>query len=345
MPNRTGDATARVGSCQSAWNNAARPAKSRGSVAPCSYNARAEPFHEREQAATRGFRPQAFRANADGGSTDGREVAGLAESSSVQPRRTVGLRDIPRALVSPRQVFERVEDVAAWGWPLLVLLTLVTLIGYATIQTGLIDREVERGVRESIARLDQQQRDVVQRSELRELYDREIKAGEFRKLLTRVRVVGAEPAKALATALLIAAALYGVVALTGRKPEWHTLLTIVVLAGFVDALRLLVTLGLMLHFETLEVDTSAALLVRLWHTPETFDPKALAATAGTMTALDPFRVWYWLLVVTGLKVTMQLPGWRAWLVCVLAWLVGAVARAGLTVAMVPGAMSMGGGGN
>lgn len=257
----------------------------------------------------------------------------------------MGLRDVPRVLVSPRRVFARVEDVAAWGWPLLVLLTLVTLIGYATIETGLIDREVERGVRESIARIDQQQRDVVQRSELRELYDREIKAGEFSKLLTRVRVVGAEPAKALATALLIAAALYGLVALTGRKPEWHTLLTIVVLAGFVDALRLLVTLGLMLRFETLEVDTSAALLVRLWHAPETLDPKALAATAGMLTALDPFRIWYWVIVATGLRVTMQLPGWRAWPVCGLAWLVGAAGRAGLTAATVPGAMSMGGGGS
>lgn len=253
-------------------------------------------------------------------------------------RYTVGVRDIPLVLVSPRRVFARIEDVRAWGWPLVVLLALVTLVGYATVQTGLIDREVDRDVRERIAQIESVQRDVVERSALREMYAQEHKKGEFTKLLQRIRVVIAAPALALASALLTAAACYGVVALTGRKAEWHTLLTICVFAGYVDWLRLVLTLALMLTYRTLDVDTSLGLLVQ--YLPPKTDVRAVAAAAGALTALDPFRIWYWSIVILGLSVTAQLPGWRAWLIAVLCWLSGAAARCALAVAPL---MSMPGG--
>jgi len=246
----------------------------------------------------------------------------------------VGVRDIPLTLLAPRRLFTRVEDVAVWRWPLLILLTAVALIGYATVQTGLIDREVERRVRERIDQIDSQQHDVVELSALREMYEKERKRGEFQRLLTRMRIVVAEPAKVLAWVLLIAALLYGVVALTGRKPEWHTLLTICVFAAFIDVLRLLMTLGLMLRYATLEVDTSLALLTPLIADPDEAAPAALAALSGMLSALDPFRIWFWLAVVIGLSATCQLRGWRAWLTCSLCWLTAAGARCALAVAAV-----------
>ncbi len=249
--------------------------------------------------------------------------------------RAVGVRDIPRVWLAPRRLFARVEDVAVWGWPLLILLCLVTLIGYATVETGLIDREIDRQVNERIARLDMERRDVVERSELRELYEQERKAGEFQKLLTRIRVIGAEPARTLATALLTAAALYGVVALSGRKPEWHTLLTICIFAGFVDVLRMLLQLVLMLSFRTLDVDTSLAPVVQLIAGGEGVAAEKvvnMAALTGLLSAVDPFRIWYWGVVIVGLSATRQLRGWRAWGPCLLCWLAGAGARAGLAAA-------------
>ena len=256
--------------------------------------------------------------------------------------RTVGVRDIPLVLLAPRRLFRRVEDVAAYGWPLVVLLTVVTLIGYATVQTGLIDREVDRRVSERIAQIEGEQRDVVERSALREMYAQEYKKGEFAKLLTRIQVIVAEPARALAAILLIASVLYGVVALTGRKPEWHTLLTICVFAGFIDAFRLLVTLALMLRYGTLEVDTSAALLVPLLAADAQTDPTALVALSGLLSAVDPFRIWFWLAVIAGLSVTTQLRGWRAWVTCSLCWLIAAGVRCGLAVAAVQGAANAAG---
>lgn len=252
-------------------------------------------------------------------------------------RRTVGVRDIPLVMLAPRRLFARVEDVTAWGWPLLILLTAVTLIGYAMVQTGLIDREVDRQVRAAIAQIDSTQRDVVERSALREMYAEQYKLGEFNKLLTRIQVIVAEPAKALASVLLIAAVLYGVVALTGRKPEWHTLLTICVFAAFIDVLRLLMTLALMLHHGTLEVHTSLVMLPWLLADTQSADPAGLAGLSALLIAVDPFRIWFWLVVIAGLRITAQLRGWRAWTTCVLCWLIPAGVRSALAVAAVSSA--------
>lgn len=265
---------------------------------------------------------------------DQQKGATLSEMLDVATRRTVGVRDIPLVLLAPRRLFSRVEDVAAWGWPLLILLTLVTLIGYAEVQTELIDREVDRRVQERIAQIDETQRDVVERSALRELYEKEHKKGTFEKLLMRIQVIVAEPTQALAAALLVAAVLYGVVALTGRKPEWHTLLTICVYAGFIDAMRLLMTLVLMLCHGTLEIYTSLTPLTRYLVDLEQAEPVQVAAVSGLLSAVDPFRVWFWVVVVVGLSVTAQLRGWRAWLICTLCWLVAVGGRTGLAIASV-----------
>jgi hypothetical protein len=264
----------------------------------------------------------------------------LSKLRDAATRRSVGVRDIPLVLLAPRRLFARVEDVAVYGWPLVILLTAVTLIGYATVQTGLIDREIDRQVDENIARLESEQRDVVERSALREMYEDEYELGEFRKLLTRIQVVAAEPAKVLGAVLLVATVLYGVVALTGRKPEWHTLLTICVFTAFIDMLRLLTILVLMVRYETLEVDTSLALLARLLAQGDAASPITLAAAAGLLSALDPFRIWFWLVVVVGLSATAQLRGWRAWVTCSLCWLVAAGVRCGLAVAAAQSATAV-----
>ena len=258
----------------------------------------------------------------------------MAESLDTATGRPVGLQDIPLALLAPRRFFSRVEDVAVYGWPLAILLAAVTLTGWATVQTGLIDRDVDRQVQERVARIESEQRDVVERSALRELYAQEYKRAVFDKTMARILVIVAEPLSMLAAVLLIAAVLYGVVALTGRKPEWHTLLTICIFAGFVDLLRVLVTFVLMLRYRTLEVDTSLGLLTRFMADAEGANPTALAALSGLLSTLDPFRVWFWLVVVLGLSTTVQLRGWRAWVTCAACWLAGGCGRAALAAGAV-----------
>ncbi|MBU0717795.1 MAG: YIP1 family protein [Planctomycetes bacterium] len=249
-------------------------------------------------------------------------------------RKTVGVADIPRVLVAPRRVFERVEDVPAYAWPMVLLLVAVTLVGYATVETGLIDREVERQVQRSIAALDVENSDVVERSALSKAIEDKRKEGEFFRLMTHVQVVVARPAATLATILLLSAVLYGLVALTGKKPEWHTLLTVCTFASFVDLLRLLMQLGLMLRFKTLEVDTSLAPLVQLIHVDSGISQQAAAAISGALTAADPFRIWFWLIVIVGLSTTAQLRGWKVGVTAFLFWLIAGGVRTALAVATV-----------
>ena len=252
-------------------------------------------------------------------------------SGLVSPKRaTVGAADVPRALLAPRGVFARVEDVPAYGWPLVLLLAAVTLIGYATVETGLIDREVERQTRQKIAALEKEQLDAVERSALSTMIEEKRKEGEFLRLMTRMQAVVVRPIAALASVLLISALFYGVVALTGRKPEWHTLLTICVFASFVDVVGLILRLAFMLRFHTLEADTSLALLTRVMNVEG--GGTGMVALSGLLSAVDPFRIWFWLLMIIGLSATSQLRGWKCWLTCTLFWLIAAGARAGLAVA-------------
>lgn len=258
----------------------------------------------------------------------------MADVAVTSSRSRVGVWDIPLVFVAPRRLFSRVENVGAYGWVLVLLLTAVTMVGWATVQTGLISLEVERGVRARIAAIDAGQRDVVERSALRELYERERKMGEFWEMMTNMQVIVAEPVKALASALLIAAVLYGAVALTGRKPEWHTLLSICVYAGYIDLLRLVFMLVLMLRFGTLAVDTSLAVAGPVLLEGEIADKQQVAAITGALSGVDPFRIWYWAVLLIGLSATAQLRGWRAWLAVGLCWLVSAGVSAGMAAATV-----------
>lgn len=249
-------------------------------------------------------------------------------------RPVVGLWQVPAALAQPRRILSRVEDVPLYGWSLVVLLLAVTAVGYMTIETGLIDREVDRTIEAQIAQLEQDQVDVVERSTLIRMIADLRKQGEFLQMMARVQAVVLGPVATLATILIIPAMLYGIVALTGKKPEWHTLLTICVFASFADVLGSIARLGLMLRYHTLYVDTSLGLLVRTMDTQPGVDAQALAGLEGFLSGVDPFRIWFWLVVAVGLSATSQLRGWRAWLPCTMFWFLAAFMRAGAAAASV-----------
>jgi len=320
----------------------------------------------------------------------------------VPRRRSLGVLDVPLVLFAPRALFSKAENVNRYGSTLLVLLACFTLVGYASIQTGLIDREVQKSVAQRQAELEKATEDnVVARSELIKQLEEARKLGEFQRYTNRILVVAARPLGQLAVILLTASLLYGAVALTGRKPEWHTLMTICVFAGFADLARQTIRLVLMVQHASMEVDTSAALLLRL--VPEGYDITAAPVgafnkafhllgnpylpwlyliggvagygalrflrlrvkrrwvrvfTAGLsaltvgfivsflgqatlslsngpliaqriLSGIDPFHVWFWLLVIGGLATTTQLRASRAWVTCGLFWLVATGVRIGL----------------
>jgi hypothetical protein len=259
-----------------------------------------------------------------------------------KPESSVGVAGMLLALRSPRRAFAQVEDVPRYGWPLVIVLVGMGLLGYATVQTGLIDRTVDLRVQQRIAALDETQRDVVERSVLREQYEGVRKQGQFERVLLRIVAVVAQPAGLLATILVIAAVLFGAVALTGRKSEWHTLLSVVVYAALIDVVGAALRFALMLRYRTLEVDTSLALVVRNFMPTTESGGQATAALAGLASAVDPFRIWFWITVIIGLHVTRQLPGWRGWAWCIVCWGIGGLVRAAAQGASAGGGPSLAG---
>lgn len=244
-------------------------------------------------------------------------------------RRTVSVWHTPMVFFCPRRLFAKVEDVCAYRFTLMVLMVTITMIGWATVQTGLIDREVDRGVEAKIAQLDQQSLDVVERSTLRTMIEDVRKEGEFTRLMKRIQVIVAAPLSVLVSILMISSVLYGVVALSGKKPEWHTLLTIGIYASFVEVFGMFVRLALMLQHGTLKVDTSAALLTRLIPAQSGPEGMIVLVLSNLLAGIEPFHIWFWLLVAIGLSVTSQLRGWRLWLTCCLMWMT----TAGMRIAM------------
>lgn len=230
-----------------------------------------------------------------------------------------GVRHAMLVFSSPPALFRRVEDTGAYGWTLVTLLALVTLLGYAEVQTGLIDRVVDQKTEGRLAELEGSQANLVDRVLLREQMDDIRKTGEFEKLMTRLGAVVASPAYILVSALLIASCLYAMVALTGRKPEYHTLMSICVYAMFVDLLAQAVRLAMILFYRTIEVNTSLGMV---------------SASRGLawLSAIDPFRIWFWVLVAIGLTVTQQLSRRMAIVSCMLMCLVAMGVRAAVAYA-------------
>jgi hypothetical protein len=225
----------------------------------------------------------------------------------------LGLADAPKIFVAPGAVFRRIAHDAGYGWALAALLLLATLIGWVTAQTGLIDREVDRQTQRALADLEREQIDLLSRVELSERLERIRKAAEFAKLIERGKAVLVTPAALAASVMLIAAMLFAVVALVGNKPDYPTLLAVCVYSAVVDVLASGLRLVMMLCYRTIEVDTSLGLLVPVSEGANTLH--------NLLSAVDPFRVWFWILVAVGLVTTGQLSRRAATVSCLLFWLV------------------------
>jgi ABC-type Na+ efflux pump permease subunit len=243
----------------------------------------------------------------------------LSVEEEYTKTKPLGLYQAVQVLYAPRKVFHRAEDTGAYGWALLTLLVLVFLAGYVEVQTGLIDRNVDRQTEKQLAVLEETQGHLLDRVELRDRMDAIRKTGEFNAMLQRLGVMVFSPGSFVVSFLLISAVLYAIVALTGRKPEYHTLMSICVYAGFIGLVGVLVRLGMVMNFGSEGITTSLAMIAE--------------PNKGTLlAAVDPFRIWFWVLVCIGLIVTRQLSRRMAIVSCSLMALVTAAVHAGLSLA-------------
>ena len=242
---------------------------------------------------------------------------------------TLGLHCAPMMFVAPGVVFRRIAESGRYGWMLGTLLLLTTLIGWATVQTGLIDREVNRQTRKALADIEREQIDLLSRTELSERMENIRKSAEFNKLIVRGGAIVAAPIVLAASLMLIAALLFAVVALAGNKADYPTLMAICAYSAAVDVMAGGLRLTMMLYYRTIEVDTSLGLLVA--YAEETRTLRTI------LSGIDPFRAWFWILVALGLVVTGQLSRRAAMITCTLFWLIAAGVRMIPALGGVPGA--------
>jgi hypothetical protein len=240
----------------------------------------------------------------------------MSEEVRLESKPVLGVRHAMLAYAAPRALYSRVEDTGAYGWALVTLLALMMLIGYAVVQTGLIDTTVERKKEQKLAEIEKTQGELVDRVALKERLDGVHKEAEFTKMITRLGGIVLTPVSMLASFLLIASILYAVVALTGRKPEYHTLMSICVYAGFIELLGAVVGLAMVLYYRTIEVSTSLGML-------------APPGKPSVLAAIDPFRIWFWVLVAIGLTVTRQLSRRMAIASCIVMGLAAFGVRAAM----------------
>ena len=241
-------------------------------------------------------------------STDGSESLG-----GLPPLRA---RHALLVFTSPRALFRRIEDTPAYGGALAILLVLVALIGYAEVQTGLIDRAVQREIAAQKAEIEKGQREVIDRVELKKQLEDIDKGATFKTLMARIVAVVVSPVYFLASILVVASCLYALVALTGRKPEYHSLVSICVYAEFVELAAFGLRLLMMFAYRTRTVETSLGLL-------------ANSKGWAWLAAIDPFRVWFWVLVAVGATLTHQLSRRMAIAACVVMGLLAMAARAAM----------------
>jgi len=227
------------------------------------------------------------------------------QEGTLEPERFgLRLRHAPLIFTHPLRLFGRVEDTGAYGWALLTLLVLVMSIGYLQVQTGLIDRIVDQRTEENLARIEKEQAHLVDRVQLKETMETARKSGEFLKKLTHLQAVALKPLYLLASFLLTASVLYAMVALTGRKPEYHTLMSICVHAGFILLVMHVLEFAMMVAYRRTDVNTSLKTL-------------AEGPAAAVLAGVNPFKFWYWILVAAGVTVTRQLSRRMAVVTCVL----------------------------
>ncbi len=244
---------------------------------------------------------------------------------AVQNPSALGLSQAPLMLVAPAGVLRRAADSGQYGWTLGAILLLVTLIGWATVQTGLVDREVDRQTNRALANLEREQIDLLSRTELTDRMQTIREAGQFMKLIRGGSAVLAAPIVLVASLMLIAALLFAVVALAGNKAEYPALMAICTFAAVVDLLAAGLRLGMMLAYRTIHVDTSLGLLVPL--------SEGTRIVKAALTGLDPFVAWFWILLGLGLIVSGQLSRRAAIITCVTFFAVGCLIRSGVALAV------------
>lgn len=234
-----------------------------------------------------------------------------------------GIRDIPSVYASPVRFYRQFDLATPYGGPLILLVMLLAAAGYVVVGSGLIGRAVDISTEKSLSRIEKASVGEVKRDVLDEQLRVTRTAAVFWKVLANGTAVLQAPIEVLCRVFVGAGVAFVLVAMAGRKPAYHGLVSILTFAAYVEVLRQAVVVPLMLSLRSTEVETSLAVVLR-------GRPEVSGWLYAGLQAVDPFTIWYYTLAAIGISRSGQLSTRGAVLLCVLLWL----GAAGLNVGMV-----------
>jgi hypothetical protein len=250
----------------------------------------------------------------------GEDVATLASAPSDQSetaRKGGLLKDIWAVFFHPTTLFRELPRTNRVAGALILLMALHALYGLGLYATGVLDYEIDVQTQTQISGLRQHppaKDDAAKFTSALEMIE---KGSVFQKELSRVLLLAGGPLRLLLNVSILSALLFLVVALRGGKPNFQVLLGVTTFASYVEAPRLIMQLVLTAQLHVSRVETSAA----------AFFSRADVGLANylLLRRLDPFEVWYYVLVGLGLYHTGQLK--RRWAIaaaCLLALVAAAL---------------------
>jgi hypothetical protein len=237
--------------------------------------------------------------------------APLEEATSKQTGSLA--QDIFAVFFRPTTLFRELPRTNRVASALILLMVLYALYGLGLYATGVLNYEIDVQTQTQISGLRQHPPAKDDAAKFTAALETIEKGSVFQKELSRVLLLAGGPVQLCLSVGVLSALLFLVVALRGSKPNFQVLLGVTTFASYVEVPRLLMQLVLTAQLHVSRVETSAA----------AFFSRADVGLGNylLLRRLDPFEVWYYVLVGLGLYHTGQLK--RRWAIvtaCLLALL-------------------------
>lgn len=214
-----------------------------------------------------------------------------AAESLFRPRNV--WEDIASLFLRPSALFLGLAVENRAGRALGILLILEMALTGLIVSTGVVDYEIEADTQRQVSERLRDQEGPDDDDALASTLSSIEKWGVFKKLLAKLGWVLGIPGRTLAGVIVLSWILFAAVALRGGKPKYEELLAVAVFASFVELPRLLVKLYLITELQVARVETSLAAFVPV-------GPKTPFWIYLLARRIDPFEIWFWILVGYGI---------------------------------------------
>jgi hypothetical protein len=237
-----------------------------------------------------------------------------SETSAPAPGANL-LHDAWLILFDPRRVYFNLPRVNRSGRFLLLLLVLLSAVGWAADATGVHALAIRSQASLEAAKIYKQAEGAENQAVILEGADLVEKTAEFSVLFSRIGFMVGAPLRVLLTVACLTGVLFAAVALGGGKPKTAVLAGIPIFASIAELPRQLLYALLLSRVGDTHVETSLAACLQTLGGERGAD----LWTYSCMRRLDPFDLWFWALFALGMRAAARFSmKWTIVLIVVLA---------------------------